>query len=444
MRIQLSDHFTYPKLLRFVMPSIIMMIFTSIYGVVDGLFVSNFVGKTAFAAINLIMPLLQGLGSIGFMIGTGGTALVAMTLGTGDKARANRYFSMLICATVVSGVILTVLGLIFLRPIAILMGATDNLIGTCMVYGRIILLFIPAFMLQCVFQSFFVAAEKPGLGLAMTVVAGITNMVLDLVFVGFLGFGVTGAAVATILSQIVGGVIPLFYFARPNSSLLRLTTPTLDWRALGKVCVNGSSELMTNLSASLVGMLYNLQLLRLAGEDGVAAYGVIMYATFIFIAIYFGYSIGSAPIISYNYGARNMQEQQNLFRKSLLLITGCGLLLGVFGQLFAAPLARLFVGYDAALYAMTCHGFRLYALSFLICGFNIFGSSFFTALNNGPVSAAISFLRTLVFQIAMIFLLPALFGLDGVWLALLGAEILALAVTAFFTLYKNRQYHYIR
>ncbi len=442
MRIQLSEHFTAAKLLRFVLPSVAMMIFTSIYGVVDGLFVSNFVGKTPFAAINLIMPFLMGMGALGFMIGTGGSALIARTLGEGDRERANRYFSMLLAVTVVSGLALTVLGLVFLRPIAAAMGATDALMEDCVLYGRILLTFQTAFMLQNVFQSFFALAEKPKLGLAMTVAAGMTNIVLDALFVAVFRWGLAGAAIATVISQVVGGVVPLFYFARPNSSLLRLVRPRFDGRALGKVCLNGSSELLTNLSTSLVSVLYNFQLMKLAGEDGVAAYGVLMYVNFIFLAIFFGYAIGSAPLISYHYGAGNRAELQNLFRKSLLLMAGCGVVLTLLAEAVAAPLSRIFVGYDAALYEMTRHGFRLYALSFLAAGLNVFGSAFFTALNDGPVSAAISFLRTLVFQVAVVLVLPALFGIDGIWLAVTVAELLALAVTTAFLVGKRKKYHY--
>lgn len=442
MRIQLSEHFTAAKLLRFVLPSIAMMIFTSIYGVVDGLFVSNFVGKTPFAAINLIMPFLMGLGALGFMIGTGGSALIARTLGEGDRERANRYFSMLIAATVLSGLALTVLGLAFLRPIAAAMGATDALMEDCVLYGRILLTFQTAFMLQNVFQSFFALAEKPKMGLGMTVAAGMTNIVLDALFVAVFRWGLAGAAIATVISQLVGGVVPLLYFSRPNNSLLRLVKPRFEGRALGKVCLNGSSELLTNLSTSLVSVLYNFQLMKLAGEDGVAAYGVLMYVNFIFLAIFFGYAIGSAPLISYHYGAGNRAELQNLLRKSLLLMAGCGVVLTLLAEAVAAPLSRIFVGYDAALYAMTSHGFRLYALSFLAAGLNVFGSAFFTALNDGPVSAAISFLRTLVFQVAVVLVLPAIFGIDGIWLAVTVAELLALAVTACFLAGKRKKYHY--
>ena len=441
-RIQLSDHFTYGRLLRFTLPSIVMMIFTSIYSVVDGLFVSNFVGKTPFAAINLIMPILIVLGALGFMIGTGGSAIVAKTLGERDTERANHYFSMLVYVTVVGGVLLTALGELLLRPMCVLLGAKGEMLENCVLYGRIVLLALTAFMLQNVFHSFLITAEKARLGLIITVLSGVTNMVLDYVFIALLHWGLTGAALATALSQMVGGVTPFVYFLRENDSLLRLTKTRFDGKILLKTCTNGSSELMSNISASVVTMLYNFQLMSLAGEDGIAAYGVVMYVNFIFAAIFVGYSIGTAPVIGYQYGAQNHAELKNLFRRSLVLMTLSGAGMALLAEALAQPLTQIFVGYDAGLYAMTLRGFRLYSVSFLITGINIFGSSFFTALNNGVVSAAISFLRTLVFQVVVVLVLPAIFGLDGIWFAITAAELLALAVTILFFVLKRKEYHY--
>lgn len=442
MRIQLSDHFSYPRLLRFVLPSIIMMVFTSIYSVVDGLFVSNFAGKTAFAAVNLIMPVLMALGAIGFLIGTGGSAVVSKTLGEGDKKTASEYFSMLIYVTIGVGLFLTVVGQIFLAPIAASLGATGQMLKDCVLYGRILLAFQTTFMLQCAFQSFMVAAEKPKLGLGVTVAAGMTNILLDALFVGGFRWGIAGAAAATVISQSVGGVFPIIYFLRNNDSLLRLTRTKLNLRVLLRVCANGSSELMTNLSSSVMNILYNFQLMRFAGENGVAAYGVIMYVNFIFAAVYFGYAIGSAPVISYQYGAGNHPELKNLFRKSLRITFCFGVAMLLLSQLLASPLAELFVGYDRELCELTCRGFRIYAVGFLVSGFSVFGSAFFTALNNGAVSAAISFLRMLVFQLIAILILPALLGIDGVWLAIVVAELMALAVSVFFFITKRQQYQY--
>lgn len=442
MKIQLSEHFSYQKLLRFVLPSVVMMIFTSIYGVVDGLFVSNFVGKTPFAAVNLIMPLLMILGALGFMIGTGGSAIVSKTMGEGNLEKANQYFSMLVYVTIAGGILLTILGQIGIRPLAMAMGATENMIDDCVLYGRILLVSLTAFMLQNVFQSFFVTAEKPQLGLGITVAAGLTNMVLDFLFIAVFHWGVAGAAVATALSQVVGGIVPIFYFVRPNNSRLRISKAKWDGRALLKSCTNGSSELMTNVSMSLVNMLYNFQLMRLVGENGVAAYGVIMYVNLIFVSIFLGYSIGSAPIVGYHYGAANHGELKSLFRKSLTLIGIAGIVLTLLAVGLSGPLSKVFVGYDEELFALTKHGFRLYSLSFLVTGFNIFGSAFFTALNNGVVSATISFLRTLLFQIIVVLVLPIFLGINGIWLAIVVAELMALVVTVLFFITKRKQYHY--
>lgn len=442
MKIQLSDHFTYKKLIRFTLPSIVMMIFTSVYGVVDGLFVSNFVGKTPFAALNLIMPFLMIFSAIGFMIGTGGSALVSMTLGEGKRDKANSLFSMLIYITIGAGVVFGALGLVFLRPVARLLGAEGEMLEYCVEYGRVLAPALPFFMLQNTFQSFLITAEKPHFGLAVTVAAGVTNIVLDALFVAVFHWGLTGAAVATLLSQMVGGLVPLIFFFTPNSSLLRLGRCKFDDRALLKTCTNGSSEMMTNISLSLVNMLYNFQLMRFAGEDGVAAYGVIMYVNFIFIGVFVGYSIGSAPIIGYHFGAKNHGELQNMYKKSLRLVAGFAIVLTALAELFAPLLSSIFVSYDAALLQMTTRAFRIYSLAFLVMGFSIFGSSFFTALNNGLVSAAISFLRTLLFQVAAVLVLPELFQLDGVWASIVAAELLSVGVTAYFFVRMRKQYQY--
>ena len=441
--IRLSDHFSYAKLLRFTLPSICMMVFTSIYGVVDGLFVSNFAGKTPFAAINLVMPFIMILGGMGFMIGTGGTALVSKLLGESKKDEAHRTSSMMVLFTLLLGLVLSAVGFLTMRPVSYFLGATDAMIDDCVLYGRIVTGFTFAFMLQNVFQSFFIAAEKPRLGLIVTVAAGVTNMALDALFIAVFDWGVAGAAIATGLSQCVGGVLPLIYFLRPNNSLLRLRSTALRLRPILQACGNGSSELMSNISSSLVGMLYNFQLMRLIGEDGVSAYGVLMYVQFIFVAIFIGYSIGCAPVVSFHFGAQNHGELKNLLRKSVLLMSSGGVLLTVAARLLAALLAHLFVGYDAVLFDLTVHAFRLFSWSFLLAGFNIFASGFFTALNNGAVSAAISFLRTLVFQTASVLILPLLLGVDGIWWAITVAEIFAFLISLLFLFLKRNKYHYL-
>ena len=442
MSIQLSSHFTYKKLFYFCLSPIIMMIFTSIYGVVDSFFVSNFVGKVPFAAVNLVMPFIMILGGVGFMIGTGGSALIAKTLGEGKQEQANCYFTMLIKLTVVLGIFLSLAGILFIRPISYLLGATEAMIEDCVVYGRIVLAFNTAFMLQNVFQTFLAAAEKPKLGLAVTTAAGVSNMILDALFIGVFQWGVAGAAIATGIGQCIGGLLPLIYFSRPNSSRLRLKKSGIDGRALAKACANGASELMSNISASLISVIYNLQLLRFAGENGVAAYGTIMYIQFIFLAIFIGYTIGTGPIISYHYGAGNHRELKNLLKKSLILVSAAGIAMMAVAWALSSPLSKVFVGYDKELFEMTKHAFRMFAFSFVLAGVNIFASAFFTALNNGGVSAAISFMRTLVFQIISVLVLPIFLGLDGIWYSITVAEVLAFGVSLIFLVLNRRKYHY--
>lgn len=442
MQIQLSDHFNYGKLIRFTLPTIVMMIFTSIYSVVDGFFVSNFVGITPFAAINLIMPFTQILGCIGFMFGAGGSALVSATLGEENKEKANRIFSMLVYITIVSGAVLAVLGIIFIEPVATAMGADAELLPYCVTYGRILLMTLPAFMLQNMFQSFLVTAEKPTLGLVITVGAGLTNIVLDALFIIVFKWGLVGTAVATIIAQCVGGIVPLIYFAGKNSSALRLGKFHWDRKALFHSSTNGSSELVSNISMSVVAMLYNSQLMKFAGQNGVAAYGAVMYVGFIFAAVFLGYSVGVAPVIGFHYGAQNQNELKGLFRKSNTLIALGSIILALIAYALSIPLAKLFVGSDPVVLDMTITAFHFYALSVLFSGFSIFGSAFFTALNNGVVSAAISFLRTLLFQIASVLILPIFFDLNGVWYSLFVAEILAMIVTLVFYIVKRKDYHY--
>ena len=442
MAIHLYDKFNYKRLIRFVLPSIVMMVFSSIYGVVDGLFVSNFVGKTAFASVNIIFPFIMIISTIGFMIGTGGSALVAKIYGEGDIKRANRVFSFLVYTTIVLGATFSVLGIIFIRPIAVLLGAEGEMIDICVTYGRIILSSLTAWMLQNVFQSFCVTAEKPTFGLVIMIAAGVTNMVLDFLFIAVFKWGVVGAALATATSQVVGGIVPFIYFAFPNNSILKLTKCSIDLKALGKTLTNGSSELMTNVSMSLVNILYNYKLMQNIGENGVAAYGVIMYVSFIFISIYIGYSIGTAPIISYNYGAKNSTELKNVFKKSLVIMTASSVALTVLAELLSPVLSGIFVGYDIELYELTRRAFVIYSLSFIFAGFSIYASSFFTALGNGLVSAIISFLRTLVFQVVAVLLLPLILGNDGIWYSIVAAELASLIVCVIFLIKMRRRYQY--
>ena len=441
--IQLSEHFTYKKLIKFTIPTIVMMIFTSIYGVVDGIFVSNCIGSEAFAAVNLIMPVLMILGTVGFMIGTGGSALVSKTIGEGQKQKANRYFSMLIYILIITGIILTIVGLIFIKPITYMLGAEGEMVKYCVIYGSTLLIGLTSFLLQNAFQSFLIVAEKPTMGLVISIIVGITNMLLDFLLIYVLKMGVAGAALATIISQLIGGIVPLAYFTRKNDTPLQLVKTKFDWKAILQACINGSSEMLTNISLSVVNMLYNMQLMKYAGANGVVAYGIIMYVGFIFIGTYVGYSIGSAPIISYHYGAENKEELKNLFKKSLKLIGLTSIVMTILAEILAKPLASIFVSYDKQLLEMTTIAIRLYSISYIISGFNIFSSSFFTALNDGLVSAIISFLRTLVFQISAILIFPEIWGLNGIWLAIVFAEAISLVVAIMFLIKNRKKYEYV-
>ncbi len=443
MQIQLSEHFTYKKLIRFTFPTIVMMIFTSIYGVVDGLFVSNVAGSDAFASVNLIMPALMILGSVGFMIGTGGSALVSLTLGMGDKKRANEIFSMLIYFLIAAGIVISVIGIVIMEPVAKMLGADETTLENCVIYGRTLMIAMTSFLLQNAFQSFLVVAERPKMGLIVSVVSGVINMVLDFLFIYVFKMGVFGAALATGISQFAGSIVPLVYFLRKNSSPLKLVKTKFNFEYLIRSCANGSSEMLTNLSMSLVNMLYNFQLLKLAGANGVVAYGIIMYVGFIFAGTFIGYSIGAAPIVGYHYGAGNEAELKSLFKKSLILIGCAAVILTTMAELLSGVLAGVFVGYDVGLLEMTTVAIRLYVICYLVAGFNIFASSFFTALNNGLISALISFLRTLVFQVVMIYILPVFWGLDGIWLAVVFAEILSLAVSVSCFIANRKKYNYI-
>lgn len=442
MKIQLSDHFSYSKLIKFTLPTIAMMIFTSIYGVVDGVFVSNCVGSDAFAAVNLIMPIIMILGSVGFMIGTGGSAIVSKTLGEGKKEKANEYFSMLVYLCVVSGVILSVIGIIFTGPIAVLLGAKGSIAKDCVTYGRTVFFMLTGLFLQNAFQSFLVVAEKPKLGLFVTLLAGFTNMFLDFLFVYVLRFGVFGAALATGISQFVGSVIPIIYFAGGKNNVLKLTKCRFNKDIIIKTCINGSSEMVTNMSMSLVNILYNMQLMKYIGTNGVVAYGIIMYVGFIFVGTYMGYAVGSAPVISYHYGAGNKDELKNLFKRSLTIIIVSSVVMTLIAEIIAGYLAGIFVSYDNNLLELTTEAIRIYAVSYLISGVNIFASSFFTALNNGVVSAVISFMRMFVFQIVMILLLPVVLGISGIWTALIAAEVLSVVISVMFLVKNRKKYSY--
>ena len=444
MRIQLSERFTYKKLIKFTAPSILMMIFTSIYSVVDGFFVSNFAGKTAFSAVNLIFPFLMVVATVGFMLGTGGSALVSKTLGEKQEEKANQYFSLFTYFTFGVGVVIAILSMIFIRHIASFLGAKGELLDDCVAYAYTILPALPFFVMQLFFQSFFVTAERPGLGFLVTIIAGVTNMILDAILVISLPYEykLIGAALATGISQTVGGVIPLIYFMKKRKALLRFCKTKFYFTAIGKACVNGSSEFMSNVSMNLVAMLYNLQLLKYVGENGVAAYGVMMYVCFVFAGAFMGYTIGSAPIVGYNLGANNPFEVKNVLKKSAAMIGVCSIIVFSLAQAFASPISKIFVGYDGELLSLTVSGFRLYSFCFLLMGFAIFISGFFTALNDGLTSALISFLRTLVFELLSVLLLPLILGVNGIWLSVVVAEFMAVTVGVSLLVIKRKKYGY--
>ena len=441
--INLSDNFNYGKLLRFTFPSIIMLVFSSVYGVVDGYFVSNYAGKTSFAAVNFIMPVLMILGCIGFMFGTGGGALIAKTLGEKDDKKANEIFTMIVAVSVGVGVFLTVLGIALMPLISRLLGADGKMLDDSVLYGRIVTIGLPFYILQYEFQCLFATAGKPKLGLYVTAAAGVTNMVLDYLLVAVFPLGIIGAAAATAFSQLVGGVIPLIYFLRKNSSLLRFTKFKFDGRALFKTCTNGSSEFLSNIAMSVVSMLYNRQLMRYAGEDGVSAYGVLMYVGMIFMAVFVGYSVGVAPIVGYNYGAQNKEQLKNILRKSTVVIFVTAVVMFAASEFLSAPLSRIYVGYDQNLLEITVDAFKIFSFAFLFSGFAIFGSSFFTALNDGLTSALISFFRTLVFQAASVIIFPLIWDLDGIWISIVAADVMAVALTLVFVFAKRKKYGYL-
>ena len=443
MKIKLSDHFTYGRLLRFTLPTVMIMIFTSVYGVVDGFFISNYVGKTAFASVNLIMPYLLIIGGVGAMLGIGGSALVAKTLGAGEREDAQRYFTMMMYLMLGTSILCTVAGIGFLQPVAYLFGATESMVGNVMTYGTICLIFNVAMHAQYTFQSYLIVAEKPKMALTVVLVAGVSNMILDFLFMYVFKMGIAGAAFATGLSQCIAGAVPFLWFlSKKNNSALRFVKTNFEIKPMLLACGNGASEMLTSVSASVTGILYNLQLMKYAGENGVAAYGVVMYAAFIFIGVFMGYSQGSAPIMGYHYGAQNHSEMKNILKKSMVILSLSAVILTTVAMVFARPIATIFVSYDASLMEITCKAFRICSVAFFVMWFNIYTSALFTALNDGAVSAAISFIRTLVFPVLCIIILPAIWKLDGVWYALACSEILSISASVGFLVGKKSKYSY--
>ena len=439
---KLNRHYSYGGLIKYAAAPAAMMIFTSLYTVVDGFFISNLAGKTAFAAVNLVIPYWMIMCGFGFMFGAGASALCGMLLGEQRRDLANQAFTSIVMASVLFSIVLMIIGLVTLRPVCELMGADAAMMPPCITYGNIVFAFLPTMFLQSLFQPLFSTMQKPALGFYFTLGAGLSNMVLDWVFVGLFGWGVAGAAFATGIGTVVGGVLPLIYVARSHSLTLQLVKCRISMHDVLKSAGNGSSELLSNVSQSVISIFFNWQLLRYAGETGVAAYGIMMYVGFIFVALSMGYMVAVSPLISYQYGAQHHHELTSLYKKSLIICAVSGIIMFIAAELLAEPLARFFGGYDPELYKMTVHGFRIVCILFLLSGFNIFATAFFTALNNGLISGMLAFCRTFLFQLICIFVLPELFGLEGIWLSCVTAEVFALIVSIITLKLQKRRYHY--
>ena len=440
--IQLSDHFDYKTLLKFTVPSVLMMVISSVYSIVDGLFVSNFAGSDGFAAVNLMMPIAMMISCIGFMAGAGGSALISKTLGEQKNDEARNQFSLIIYIILALSVVIGIAVFLFIPQIAAMMGAEGVIYTNCVIYGRILIAALPAFMLQILFQNFLVVAERPKMGMIIAISSGVTNIVLDALFVAGFRWGVGGAAAATVLGQVIGGLVPLAYFMMKKNHLLWFTKTKFHVETIKRTCSNGFSAFINNASMSLVGIVFNLRLMALMGSDGVVAYGVVMYVTYIISGVFMGYSTGISPVFSYNLGAGNKDEIKELFKKSLVSISVAAVILVALVMIFARNLAAIFVSYDDNLMTLTTEAIRLYNISFLIAGFNIFAAAFFAALNNGAVSGVLSLSRTLVFQLGCLFILPALMGSKGIWLSVTAAEIFAVLAALYFVAKNKGKYQY--
>ena len=440
----MEGHYGYRRILKEMWPMVLMLMVTSVYSIVDGWFISNFAGSTAFAAMNIIWPAIAIISALGLMVGAGGSALVSKTFGEGDDERANHIFTMLIKLTFIAGAVISAALFVVMKPLAAALGAEGEMVRYAVIYGRILTAALPVYMLQMAMQPFYMVAGRPELGTITSIACGLTNIALDALFVAGLGWGLTGAAVATAASFIVGGCIPAAFFAsKRNKTPLRfLKDSRYEWPAIGQSLSNGLSEFVGNISFNIVGICYNLQLMKYIGENGVSAYGVLMYVGFIFGSVFIGYNMGISQVISYKYGAGDKAELRSLLRKSCALVAVAGIVITATVELLAPLLSRLFVGYYPALRDLTTYALHIYMISFLICGFNMFASAWFTALNNGPVSAVISFTRTLVFELGCVFILPLLFGIDGIWVAVNVAEVLALILSAALVLGFRKRYGY--
>jgi len=446
MKIELQGHYGYGRLVRTMLPSIATMIVSSIYSIADGLFVSNYAGSTAFAAMNIIWPGIQILAVFGLMVGAGGSALVSKTLGEGDQDKACRIFSMLTRITMLAGIAMAFLFFILMKPLTWVLGAEGGMIQMATTYGRIIVITLPLYMIQMMFQPFFMVAEKPELGTQISIICGVVNIVLDALFIIVFRLGLIGAALGTAISIATGGLFSLIWFlSKRNKTHLQFRKNVkTEWKHVGKSCSNGLSEYVGNVALSVVSICYNLQLMKYIGESGVAAYGILMYLGFVFAAVFIGYNLSVTQIIAFNYGERNHTELRSLLHKSIILISVGGVIMTTVAETAAAPLARFFVGYDESICILTIRAIRIYMLSFLICGLNMFASAWFTALNNGIISAISAFVRTFIFELGCVFILPTFFGVDGIWNAVNVAEVCALLFSAFLITAFSKKYGYGR
>ena len=437
----ISKDFGFFSLLQFALPTMVMMVFMSLYTIVDGIFLSRLVGSNALSALNIVFPIINILMAIGIMLATGGSAVIAKKLGEGKEEEARRDFTFLIVAGVAGGLLMMAIGTIFLEELCKVLGSTKILLGDCKTYLQISLFFAPACMLQLLFQTFFVTAGRPNIGLTMTILGGVTNILMDYVLMGPAQMGIAGAALATGFGQLVPAIIGLLYFSFSRHSLF-FTMPKADFKMLLQSCMNGSSEMVSNLSSAIITYLFNIIMLRLLGEDGVAAITIVLYGQFLFNALYLGFSMGVAPVISFNYGSGNRQLLQKVYGICLKFVPVSSLIVAILALLFTPVIVGIFTSREEGIYEIAVHGFFLFSFNYFLAGMNIFASAMFTALSNGKISAIISFARTFIFIAICIILLPFVLGVNGVWIAVPVAEFLTLFLSCFYLIHYKKVYGY--
>lgn len=418
------------------------MVFMSLYTMVDGVFVSRFAGTAALSAVNIVYPMVSVVVAVGVMLATGGSAIIAKRMGEGKPEQARQNFSYLILAGVLIAVGMAALALVFLKPLLHLLGARGALFELCYAYALPLVFFIPSGILQMLFQTLLVTAGRPMLGLTVTVLGGVANIVLDYLFIVPLQMGIAGAAIATGIGFSIPAVFGLLYFALRRSGPLCFVRPKGGGKMLLRCCANGSSEMVTNMSTAVTTFLFNLLMMRYAGEDGVASITIVLYTQYLMTAVYMGYATGTAPVFSFHHGSRNGEQLRRLFRISMGFIALCSVATFALALVFAKQVVVIFTPAGSPVFEMALYGFRLFSGSFLFAGVGIFASAMFTAFSDGKVSAAISFLRTFAFIVLALLLLPLAMGLDGVWLAVPLAEVLGFGVSLFFLYRKKKRYCY--